>query len=65
MVKAKEVEPVRDNCWISREIMRLVRAIAARDRMTISEVLERELSTPIRRRYQRGLDREAAQGGES
>lgn len=51
MAEEKPLE--RATCWIDKTLVRMAKEIAAREEMTLSEVLERELTKPISKRHDR------------
>lgn len=59
----KQVE--RASCWIDREIHRLAKEVAVREGLSISEVIERDLETSIRRRHRKLFPAEYADLGEA
>jgi len=55
----------RQQVWIDREILRQAKTIAAIEDRTLSEVLERDLRPAIRRRFEKAMERAAAELGEA
>lgn len=55
----------RASCWIEKELVRLAKEVAAREDISVSEAIERELAGPIQRRHRKLFPAEYAELGEA
>ena len=66
MADSRESEsPPRATCWINKTMVRMAKEIAAREGITLSETIERDLNASLRRRYSRLFGVSAEEIGES
>jgi len=56
----------RRTCWINESLHQMAKEIASREGLSIPEVMERDLTAPLTRRYRRMFpDAEVDLGGEA
>lgn len=50
---AADAKIERAACWIDKRLHQMAKELAARENLSIPEVLERDLAKPITRRYEK------------